>query len=374
MKKKLYRILKEMEKVWDMTEGTDRQQELPESFQMKSSEADSQRQRKDVATHITQQETEMKGNMQRQKEDIDSKLAQAKCEREEIYRIRGEIQMEKEKLERDQHLATTEMALIKNMRLSMEKQKLELDDQLESTMKKMRKMEIINSEIDLNKNNLVKMIKMSKKKKEMLQGEMEVRENQPNQRSEEESTTAWFDERDIQQVDRTRNIMQYTEYRFNNTETSTEKVNTGMHRVILEVEEIRKMLQKVREDSEKSRREIMDEKRQIKWMNFHAKKQRRVLDQNLEKTIKERDELELLKITIQQQRQEVEQKLQHAVNAILTMSEMKTSIEKATEEMDSTREEMLKAQMLLKENKDEVKKFMVSRYISSFYVFVNLHL
>lgn len=49
VKKKLYRILKEMEKVWDMTEGTDRQKELPESFRMKSLEADSQRQRKDVA-------------------------------------------------------------------------------------------------------------------------------------------------------------------------------------------------------------------------------------------------------------------------------------------------------------------------------------
>lgn len=55
--------------------------------------------------------------------------------------------------------------------------------------------------------------------------------------------------------------------------TSTEnKVNTSMQRAILEVEEIRKILCRIREDSEQSRREITEEKNQIKWMNFCAKK------------------------------------------------------------------------------------------------------
>lgn len=55
--------------------------------------------------------------------------------------------------------------------------------------------------------------------------------------------------------------------------TSAEnKVNTSMQRAILEVEEIRKILCRIREDSEQSRREITEEKNQIKWMNFCAKK------------------------------------------------------------------------------------------------------
>lgn len=51
------------------------------------------------------------------------------------------------------------------------------------------------------------------------------------------------------------------------------EVSTGMQRVILEVEGIRKMLRRVREDSEQNKREILEEKNQIKWMNFCAKKQ-----------------------------------------------------------------------------------------------------
>lgn len=89
--------------------------------------------------------------------------------------------------------------------------------------------------------------------------------------------------------------------------------------MILEVEEIRKMLCRIREDSEQSRREITEEKNQIKWMNFCAKKKRRVLAQQdsrrqQEKTLKERDELEIVKINIQLQREEVEQKLQNTNN------------------------------------------------------------
>lgn len=158
-------------------------------------------------------------------------------------------------------------------------------------------------------------------------------------------------------------IRQDQESEFAEDTTATNKeneMNTGMQRVILEVEGIRKMLRRVREDSDQSKREILEEKNQIKWMNFRAKKQRRVLDHQLERKEKERDDLELMKMKIQQQKEDVEKKLQDTQNAFLRMGEIKATVQKAAAEIHQTAEEMLKAQTLMKESCSDAKKLLVS--------------
>lgn len=144
-------------------------------------------------------------------------------------------------------------------------------------------------------------------------------------------------------------------------ETNNEdEMRTGMKRVILEVKGIREMLRRVREDSDQSKREIVEEKNQIKWMNFHAKKQRRVLDQRLERNIKERGDLDLREMRIQRQKEEVEKKLQDTTNAFVRMAEMKAAMQKAATEVLQSGEELLRAQTLMKESSNQANKLMVS--------------
>lgn len=139
-----------------------------------------------------------------------------------------------------------------------------------------------------------------------------------------------------------------------------DEVRTGMKRVVLEVKGIREMLRRVREDSDQSKRDVAEEKNQIKWMNFRAKKQRRVLDQRLERNIKERGDLELREMRIQQQEEEVEKKLQDTTNALVRMAEIKATMQKAAAEILQSGEELLRAQTLMKESSYQASKLMVS--------------
>lgn len=173
---------------------------------------------------------------------------------------------------------------------------------------------------------------------------------------------------DSSEADARRVIRQDKESEFAETSVETNKeneVSTGMQRVILEVEGIRKMLRRVREDSDQSKREILEEKNQIKWMNFRAKKQRRVLEHQLERKEKERDDLELVKMKIQQQKEEAGKKLHDMLNAFLRMGEIKAAMQKAAAEIHHTGEEMLKAQTLMKESSNEAEKLKVSRLFFS---------
>lgn len=169
---------------------------------------------------------------------------------------------------------------------------------------------------------------------------------------------------DSSEADARREIRQHKESEFAEDSMETNKeneVSTGMQRVILQVEGIRKMLRRVREDSDQSKRDVLEEKNQIKWMNFHAKKQRRALDHQLERKEKERDDLELMKMKIQQQKEGAETKLQDMLNAFLRMGDIKATMQKAAAEIHHTEEEMLKAQKLMKESSNEAKKLMVSK-------------
>lgn len=376
VKIKLSRIQEEMEKLWDVLKDSEQQLEVREKQELKTetgqmenmiSNSQKQRQDTDISMKITQWETEMKDGMQRQKQDIDKKLAQVQSERDEIERIKTKIQTEREHTERARQLANAEMDAMKCMRESIERQKQELDDKLQRTKKEIREMEVMETEIEIKKKDLVKMIRISKRKKEEtikmkeeiehVKQDMEERKDKTEGQRSEQVLEMNMKDRSDEQI-----RCQENQFEEDNMETSTlNKVNADMQRVILEVEEIRKMLRRVREDTEQIRRDFTEEKSQMKWMNFREKKKRRELDQRLEKTMKERDELEIVRIKIQLQREEVEQKLEDTITTILTMSEMKANREKPAAEINITQEEMNEAERKMEDNKEKVKKYMVNQ-------------
>ena len=382
MKLKLSRIQEGMEELWDVlgVETVGKKQQLEaETGQMESMNLDTQNQRQDidVSIKITQWDKEMECDIQCQKQELDSKFAQVQSERNEIERIKKKIATQRENIERDRHLAKAEMDAMKHIRESIERQKQELDDKSQRTKKEMREMEVMSSETEMKKNELLKMMRMSRRKREevnMMKSEIEAAKDMEElqdkvvgQRSEQDLQVNMedrFDEQKIRQGDKMRKIIQHEEYPFeeNNTETSTKKeLSSGMQRVILEVEEIRMMLRRVREDSEHSRRDITEEQNQIKWMNFQAKKKKWVSDQQLEKTMHKKDELEIMKIKIQRQREKSEKKLEDIIVTILRiMGGMKDNIEKDAAEINNAQVQMLRTQRKMEENKEEVKKHMVS--------------
>ncbi|XP_062289549.1 trichohyalin-like [Scomber scombrus] len=398
LKMKLSRIQEEMERLWGVLKDSEKEQDVSlkelkaETEQRKKMTADSQklRQDTDVRIMITTWETEkwqqMKTDMQRQKQDIEKKLVQVQSERDEIERIKTKIEMDRENLERDKQLAKADINAMMCMRESVEGQKQELDDKLRKTKKEMRELEVTNAEIEIKKKDLVKMMRMIKRKKEEInkmkeeienaKQDMEGREEQSEGRGSEQvlEVDDSFDEENmrIQQATRTRTMQETvdTENQIeeDNMERNTmNKVNADIQRVILQVEDIRKMLRMVKEEIMQSRMDFTEEKSQMKWMNFQVQKKRRELDQRLERTLHERDELEIMKIKIQRHRRELEQKTQ-------TMAEVKVNIEKAAAEMNNTLGKIHTSQKKIDETKEEVKNYMdkltsmtaqVSRWIST---------
>ncbi|XP_049896854.1 trichohyalin-like isoform X2 [Epinephelus moara] len=364
VKIKLCRIQEEMEKLWDVLEDSEQQVEVTvgekqelktESGQIEDVTSDSKKQRqdKDGSMKTTQWEPEIKADLQRQKQDIENKLAQIQSERDEMQKTKAEIKIEKENIERDRQLAKAEMNAMKCVRENIERQKQELDDKLQKTKKEIREMEVMSSEIEIKKKDLAKMIRMSKRKRGEI-SKMEEERGHAKEDMEERQDKTEGQGMELNVENRSEN-----QFEEDNMETSSKnEVNTGMKRVILDIEEIRKMLRRVREDTEQSRRDCTQEKSEIQWMNFQVKKKRRELDQRLEKTMNERDELEIMKVKIQQHRKEVEQKLEDTITTILTFGEIKACIETAAAEMNTTREEIVKAQRSMDQNKEEVKNYM----------------
>ncbi|XP_070773822.1 golgin subfamily A member 6-like protein 22 [Enoplosus armatus] len=356
VKMKLSRIHEEMEKLWDALEAGEQQLEVTpremrepktEAGPVEKTKSGSQRQRQDadVGVKVTQGGAGTEGDMQGQKQAME--LARVQSERDELDRLKVKIQKERGDIERDRQLAKVEMDALKRMRESTERQKRQLDETFQRTKKEMREMEVMGAEMELKKKDLAKMMRMSRRKKEEVSKMKEETGHGPVLEVDKEDR---FDEQKTQRVDRNRETIQHEEDLFE--EASTD------NKVVLEVEEIRKMLRRVREGTEQTGGGFREEKSQVKWMNVRAKKKRRELDQLLEKTGRERGELEIERIKMQRQREEAEQKLEDARTTILTLGEVKARIEKAAAEMNNTRGEMVKAQRKMEENKDEVKKFM----------------
>lgn len=363
-------IQEEMEKLWEMLEEGELelkvtvgevQQLKTESGRMENSKSDSQKLRESMKT------THWETDMRKQNQNLEKKLSEVKSKEDDIQQIKTEILTESENIKSDRQVAQAEINTRKSVQWSSEMQTQGLDDKLQRTKTEIRKMEV--------KKDMVKMITMSKRTNEeysrMMEGtepakqDLEGRQAKTKkQRSEHIEDGFDYLKVRIQQVDRTRDIIQHKENlseEDNIDPTNNNEVNSNMKRGIVEVEEIRKMLCKVREDAEQSRRDFTEEKTQIHWMNFQVKKKRRELDKRLDSTTRERDEVEIMKVTIQQHRKEVEQKLEDTITNILTISEIKASIEKAAAEMNITREDMLKVHRKMDQNKEEVKKNMVSK-------------
>ncbi|AWP00557.1 putative trichohyalin-like isoform 2 [Scophthalmus maximus] len=369
VKEKLSRIQEEMEKVWDVLADSDQQLEftLREKQELN---AQSKEQRQDTDTHmkVTQWETETKAGMQGQKQDIDNTLAQVQCERREIDRINMRILEERKNIERDRHLAKEEMDALKCMRECNERQKRELDDKLQRTKREIREMEVLNTEMEIKKKDLVKMIRMSRRKKEIGKmqnetehGEQDVEVMTAGQRSEQ---VLEVDIEDVLEEHKIKlqqeEVMQQKENQCeeDGMEMSTEdNVRADMQRVIFEVQETRKMLHMVREDTVERKRAFTEER---KWRNFQERKKRRKQEQWLEKIIIERDELEITKLQIRRQREEAEQNLEHAITTILTMGDMKANMDKAVTEVKIMQEEMRQAQRKMERDKEDVRKYTVS--------------
>ncbi|KAM7398676.1 hypothetical protein PAMA_006537 [Pampus argenteus] len=313
----------------------------------------------------------MKADMQRQQQHIEDKLAQVLSERDEINIIKTKIHTDRENLEIEKQLAKAEMNDIKCMRESIECQKQELDNKLQRTKKEIRELEETKIEIEIKKKNLVKMMRMSRRKRELnklkentehAKQDIERREEHSEGKKSEQvqrfDTDDNFDEEKIQQTQNRMRIIQQTVNHIeedNMEKSMMNKVNADIQRVILNVDNIRKILHMVREDTDQSRTDFTEEKSKIKWMNCQAQEKRQELDQQLERTMQERDDLEIMKIKTQQQRKEFEKKLEDTMTKILTMAEMKTNIEKAAAEMNTRKNA---SQRQIDENKEEAKNYI----------------
>ncbi|CAJ1064522.1 golgin subfamily B member 1-like [Xyrichtys novacula] len=360
VKIKLCKILENTDELLDVLEESD--------LAVKTFEFEAGQVKSDSEKQIQTTEESMKiaphGTGERQKQDAESKLTQVQPERDEIEKIKKELKAEREKIERDRQSAKTEMDTMTRMRESIEREKQQLENKLKQTKREIREMELIKSEVEIKKRDLVKMIRMSRRKKEDTskskeQKHMEDRQEDPEDlRSEHgvDQPRTYFI-----QADRAKETLQMKEDQFeiDSMEKSKDKKTTDIQEVSPEAREMREVLCEMGEDSEQDRTNLSEEKSQMKWINFHAKKKQRELDRWREKTMRERDELEIMKNKIQRQKEEVQQQLESAIKTVLTISGIKACIEKAAAEMNNTCEELLKAQHDMEENKKEVDKVMV---------------
>ncbi|XP_053296796.1 uncharacterized protein LOC128456600 isoform X2 [Pleuronectes platessa] len=378
VKEKLSRIRQEIEKVWDVLEDSQQQLDVTvrekrevhtQSIQMENVKSNSQQLRQDTDTHmkVTHCETLIKTDIQRQKQDIENNLRQIQWEKHEIERINTRIQAERKNIERERQSAKAEMDALKCMRESNERQRQELDDKLQRTKREIRELEVMNSEIEIKKKDLLKTIRMSRRKKQI--SEMKKKTEHATQdledgqnvmvghRSEQglEVNMEKTLNQNIQQVDVMKHKGNQVEDIGDNMEMSTKNNEKGMEGMIFEVQETKKMLRMMREDTKKGKKIFTEE---IIWRNFQEKKKRRKMDQWLEKILKERDELEIIKLQIQGQREEVQRKLQDTITTILAMGEMKANIEKAVTEITNIQLEMLKTQRQMEKDKENVRKYM----------------
>ncbi|XP_062262580.1 reticulocyte-binding protein homolog 2a-like [Platichthys flesus] len=378
VKEKLSRIRQEIEKVWDVLEDSQQQLDVTvrekqevhtQSIQMENVKSNSPQLRQETDTHmkVTHCETLIKTDIQSQKLDIENNLRQIQWEKHEIERINTRIQAERKSIERERQSAIAEMDALKCMRESNERQRQELDDKLQRTKREIRELEVMNSEIEIKKKDLLKTIRMSRRKKQI--SEMKKKTEHSTQdledgqnvmvghRSEQglelnmENTL----NQNIKQVEVMIHKGNLVEDIGDNMEMSTKNNEKGMEGMIFEVQETKKMLCMMRVDTKKGKKIFTEE---IIWRNFQEKKKRRKMNQWLEKILKERDELEIIKLQIQGQREEVQQKLQDTITTILAMGEMKANIEKAVTEITNIQLEMLKTQRQMEKDKEDVQKYM----------------
>lgn len=287
-------------------------------------------------------------------------------ENDEIKRAKDQMQREKEDIERDRQVAAAEMEDIKCAKEDIKKERVQLADQLEKTKKKIREMEVLSIEIDGKKRELTRMIRMSRRKKDEqceicendnARQKMEVRLTSEGQRSPRKLVEGKIEKRRFDEA-QTKGQPE-TEVCQVNMETSTNsKDMSGMQRVALKVEELRKMLTRVRENTERSKTQTSKDNNQVKselTQQDGSKKQ--------QKPIEEEKPIDSERTNMQQQKRKVEETVQQTEQVMQQMSEIKAYIQKVAAEINNTKEEMIRAQKTMKEEKLVVRKYMVSKML-----------
>lgn len=230
---------------------------------------------------------------------------QVKFEKTQIETIKIEMQAERLDIERDRKLIDTEMNALKCTRKSIEGEMEELDNKLQRVKREIREMEVVNREVQIKKNNLEKMMKSNRKRKE----DTSIK----------------------------------TDGTVQDTEEGPTKTEECLPQPIYVCEQCKS--------------------KQMKWVDLHAKKRRRELDCRLEKTVRQRDELEIIKMQIQQQKQDVERQKQDVMASILTVAKVKTNMENAYEEIRSIMEDVLKIKSSTADYSKELRKNLVRVFV-----------
>ncbi|XP_034034699.1 nesprin-1-like isoform X2 [Thalassophryne amazonica] len=113
--------------------------------------------------------------------------------------------------------------------------------------------------------------------------------------------------------------------------------------MLQEMKRFGQVLKMVRDEMKQREMDLMS---QIKWMKTAARKQKRQLDQRLEKTLRERDELDISKVKIQRREEAIEQKL-------LDIATVKSNIEKIFAKRRKKSEDF---EMAIKETKVKLRQ------------------
>lgn len=266
--------------------------------------------------------------------------------------------------------SAAEVDELRGLRESIERERQQLEHVLQMNRKEVREMEIIKSEIEFKRRDLVKMIRKSQRRERDISRSEEEQhvparqDESEGQRSEqvlEATTEQRFDLHT--QEDRSKQALSFHEGPFekdSKTEENTERIS-------LAAEDESPL--GTGEDTDKTGTTSSEEKSQRKWANLRAKKKQRDLDRRQEMITKALYELDMMKMKVQQQKEEIQQEVEAAMSKILTISEIKASTEKAAAEMNDTREELEETQSEMEKNKAEVKQIMVS----SFCIFFHQH-
>ncbi|XP_036071067.1 trichohyalin isoform X2 [Oryzias melastigma] len=234
-------------------------------------------------------------NMENTFNELKEYSIQVQSEKSQIETIKIRMQADRLDIERNRKLIDTEMDALKSTRKSIEDEMKELDNKLQRVKREIKEMEVVSREVQMKKKELEKMIRSNRKSKE---------------------------------------------------DTS------------IKTDEARKTVQDT-EESPPQWLYVCDQckSKQMKWVNFQAKKKRQELDCRLEKTIRQRDELEIMKIQIQQQKQEVKRQKQDVMTSVLTMAKVKANMENAYEEIRNLMEDVFRIKSSTADYSRELKKY-----------------
>nr|XP_029135581.1 trichohyalin-like [Labrus bergylta] len=367
VKLKLCRILEGTDKLCDMLKECDLEEGDLRNLELKTETSLVENMKSDPQTQRQDKEVSMKTT-----QDVERNLAQIQSERDEIYQLKTKVQAERPNIQRDRQVVEAEMSAMKCTRDDIEREKQELEYKLEITKREIREMEVLKNEIEIKKRDFVKVIRKSKRTTGDLskledETEHDKQDMEKSQEGTEGQRSKWvelnmehrFDEHraHFQMADKTKETLQLKE---NLLEKDSKGIRINDHKVNIDTQGVIPEAGEMGEDTKQGRTDV-SEKSQLKWIRFQAKKNKREVEQWLEKMMKEKDESEIMKIKIQRQKEEIQLKLEDTITQILTVKEIKACIEKTAAEMKNTQMELLKDQSKMKENKKEVEKLMVSK-------------